>query len=228
MKVAVLSDIHANIEALRAVLAATRGRVERYLCLGDVVDYGANPNECIELLAEQPLLAVLRGNHDTAAVTGDVSRFRTAHGRESLAWTAARLTPASKDFLLGSRGPLRDEGLGIAAFHGGPLDSEWQYLFPSTTPDVLEASLSGVDQPLVFVGHSHLAFQFQHGGRKVVNPGSVGQPRNGNPDAQYAIADTATGEVALCQAPYEIGKAAEKIAEAGLDPFLARRLYLGI
>jgi predicted phosphodiesterase len=228
MKLAVVSDLHANVEALRAVVGETRGKVDGYLCLGDIVDYGAEPNECIELLAEQPLVAVVRGNHDAAVAGGDVSRFRTSHGRHSVLWTAARLTGASREFLARARDEYRSDELGLAAFHGGPLDLQWQYLYPATAPEVLARSLAGVKQPVVFVGHSHLAFRFQHQGKTIVNPGSVGQPRNGNPTAQYAVWDSGTGEVELRQAAYEIGKAAEKIRQAGLDLFLARRLFLGI
>jgi predicted phosphodiesterase len=228
MRLAIIADIHANLEALQAVLGATRSRVDAYLCLGDLVDYGANPNECIELLAGVPLLAVVRGNHDSAVLDGDVSRFRTSHGRHSVRWTAARLDAAARAFLSASLPSYRSAELGLAAFHGGPLDLEWQYLYPSTDPATLRASLAGVAEPLLFVGHSHVAFRFAFERWTLVNPGSVGQPRNGRPAAHYAICDTASREVTLERVAYDIGAAAAKIRSAGLDLFLARRLYLGI
>ena len=156
------------------MLAATVDRVDGYLCLGDIVDYGASPNECIELLAGVDLVAVVRGNHDTAVLDGDLARFRTPHGRASVQWTASCLTARRVRSCAAASPSFRSDALGVAAFHGGPLDPEWQYLYPSTAPETLDASLAGVAQPLVFVGHSHLAFRFTHARWTVVNPGSVG------------------------------------------------------
>jgi predicted phosphodiesterase len=228
VRLAVLSDLHANLEALEAVLSATRGEVDGYLCLGDLVDYGAEPNEVVQRLAELPMLGRLRGNHDSAVCTGDLSRFRTEHGRHSVAWTAERLTPASRSFLQAGAARFTSPELGVDAFHGGPADPEWQYLYPSTDPDTLDRALAQVSQPMMFVGHSHLAFVFARGGRTVVNPGSVGQPRNGDPAAQYALFDSDTRQVTLRRVAYDVQTAAAKIAAAGLDRFLATRLFLGI
>jgi predicted phosphodiesterase len=228
MRIGVISDVHANLEALSAVLTCTRHEVDAYLCLGDIVDYGANPNECVALLSDVPSVGAVRGNHDSAVLHRDVSRFRTRHGRHSVLWTAARLTTASVDFLERTSAWHCSDALGFAAFHGGPLDYEWQYLYPSTPPDVLDRTLAGIAQALVFVGHSHVPFRFRHGDWLIVNPGSVGQPRNGHSEAHYAVYDTASGDVALRRVAYDIHAAAGKIKDAGLDLFLARRLFLGI
>jgi predicted phosphodiesterase len=229
MKLAIISDIHSNSEALEAVINSSESRVDGYICLGDIVGYGAEPNKTIGLLSGLNLLGMVLGNHDIAVLNNDFSRFRTEHGRNSLLWTRKNLKQNSRAFLencLSRSRHLYDE-YGIEIYHGGPNDIYWQYIFPSAVSEELKETLKDKNK-IIFVGHSHLSFKFFVGQCQIINPGSVGQPRNGINDAQYLIFDTDSKQVEFCQVAYDIGKAAEKIKNAGLDLFLAHRLFLGI
>lgn len=227
MKIAFISDIHSNFEALSAVVRDCRGKAGAFFCLGDIVGYGASPNETIELLAELDMAGSVGGNHDVAAMTGDFSRFRTEHGARAVEWTARVLTKASRAYLKDRDGACGyNAALGLAAFHGGPADPYWQYVFKTGPKEVFSGV--GPEGATVFVGHSHLSFEFERSGRRVVNPGSVGQPRNGDRRAQYLIYDTNSRAVDFAAVDYDIDAAAEKIKAAGLDLFLAQRLFLGI
>ncbi len=262
MKIAVISDIHSNIEALEAVIKYCAEEVDAYFCLGDIVGYGANPNETIDALRGLDLIGCVAGNHDVAAIEGDFTKFRTGHGLHAIGWTARMLTADSRDFLTKVRHD-RNFNLsleyGFAAFHGGPQDNLWQYVFPPSYSGLCEnaavkksglisrdvdgvqkslsksasifknrADFSDVEAEVIFVGHSHLQFKFETGRKIVANPGSVGQPRNGDPAAHFLIFDTIVRSIEFRKVEYDIASASAKIKSAGLDLFLARRLFLGI
>jgi len=238
MKIAVISDIHSNIEALEAVIKYCSEEVDAYFCLGDIVGYGASPNETIDAIRGIDLIGCIAGNHDAAVIEGDFTKFRTDHGVYAIGWTARMLTAASRDFLM-KIWHARNFNLfleyGFAAFHGGPQDNLWQYVFPQSYSGLCEnavmeksgsvikkvdggqkclsksspvfkkrADFSGVEAEVIFVGHSHLQFKFEIGQKIVANPGSVGQPRNGDPAAHFLIFDTITRSIDFQKIEYDI------------------------
>ncbi len=253
MKVAVISDVHSNLEALEAVLAAI-GSVDAIWQLGDVVGYGPDPNGVARRLREAGAIGV-RGNHD-AAVLGDVStaEFNMA-AREAVEWTQERIGPAAREYLAAlplrlvptlPAPPLPAPPLPVAApftlVHGSPRDPIWEYL--TDTWQVRE-NLSDLSSRHCLVGHSHmpLVFRERHGhvkggvaragklelgeGRAFLNPGSVGQPRDGDPRASYLVLDTDADVVVWQRVEYEVAATQAAMMRAGLPVSLARRLSIG-
>lgn len=228
MKIAIFSDVHSNYEAFNAVINATFNKVDGYVCLGDILGYGASPNETIELLSKINLFGMVLGNHDIAVLDNDFSRFRTEHGRKALKWTRDNLKLDSMTFLKKFQCKHIYKELSIEIYHGGPQDVYWQYIFPNMNQREIKEIFKNKVCNNIFVGHSHLVFQFHTDSMVITNPGSVGQPRNGIVDAQYIIFDTKTKKIEFCRVPYDIKKTAEKIRRNGLEMFLAQRLFLGI
>ncbi|MCB4790674.1 MAG: metallophosphatase family protein [Elusimicrobia bacterium] len=229
MKIGILSDIHSNIEALESVLSdACKNGVRSYIILGDIVGYGANPNEVIKVLRNQKIMGMVLGNHDIAILDNDISRFKTEHGLHSLMWTRKQLNKRSREFLKSIVPRCNYAEYGFNIYHGGPSDIYWQYVFPSTDKEILKEDFKNEKNKLVFVGHSHLAFTFAFKKFRIVNPGSIGQPRDGNPDASYVIYNTNTKDTEFRRISYDVKNAAMKIKNAGLYLFLAQRLFLGI
>lgn len=244
MKVAVLSDIHANLPALEAVLSEVEaGSFEETWFLGDAVGYGASPNEVVELLADR-CDVLLTGNHDIAALGElDVSTF-SPDAAEAALWTRDRLSDSSREVLAASPGPsgLR-EGLGL--YHASPRDPIWEYVLdPGTAGDCMDET----DARIGLIGHSHVALWFTRRdemsrvaadgapegteldasiGTWLINPGSAGQPRDGDPRAAWIELDTETATVRYHRTRYDIERAARAIVSAGLPPNLADRLGRG-
>jgi diadenosine tetraphosphatase ApaH/serine/threonine PP2A family protein phosphatase len=243
MRVAVISDIHANLPALEAALAAIdETEVEEIWCLGDVVGYGAQPDGCAELVSERCSVCLV-GNHDLAALEGlDISSFSAA-AAEAVEWTKANAAPATLDFLRDLEPQGKRES--FALYHASPRDPIWEYVL---SIEQAEENLERQPRPVSLIGHSHVALYFTRpaGGGRVhgaqagegasvqlgddswlVNPGSIGQPRDGDPRAAWLELETEEGLARYHRVPYEIDLAAEAIAEAGLPRHLAERLYLG-
>ena len=239
MPILILSDIHGNLEALDAVLADARGRYDRIVCLGDLVGYGADPNAVVEW-ARASLTAIVRGNHDRACSGHDALEQYNAAARASAVWTRAALTPDNLEYLEKlPRGPLRYEDFDLV--HGSPVDED-DYLI--TLADV--APLRGyLEASPTFFGHTHVqgGFLVARGGVKgiepatlelepdhfyLLNPGAVGQPRDGDPRAAYAFYWPERRMVEYRRTGYDIDKAATKILDAGLPEALAARLYEGV
>jgi diadenosine tetraphosphatase ApaH/serine/threonine PP2A family protein phosphatase len=242
MRVAVVSDIHSNLHALEAVLAAIDEEAPDELwCLGDLVGYGARPNECCAALAERADVC-LAGNHDLA-VRGsiDLEEFQGDAGRAAT-WTREVLEPQWKELL----DRLEPEGSahGVALYHGSARDPIWEYVL---SDDVALATLELTDSPLVLVGHSHVALQVvQSGGelaggvapagteleldglRALLNPGSVGQPRDGDPRAAYLLLDLEARHASFRRVEYDVERTQREMREAGLPEMLAGRLALGL
>ncbi len=238
-KIGILGDIHSNIEALRAVLKALDAEgVARLACTGDVVGYGASPCECIALVRER-CETVVAGNHDFGAVGKKPLDYFNSAAREAIHWTAKRLSDNERLWL--SSLPLvvaREEYQLVHASFDEPL--EFSYIF-----EPMEAAASFEKQPgaLAFFGHTHWPCAFFDGepvrvqiervvpldspGKILVNPGSVGQPRDSDPRAAYAVLDTDRRKVSLRRAEYDIASAADKIIAAGLPASLAERLSYG-
>lgn len=245
MRYLVVSDVHANWEALQAVLEHARGSYDAILCCGDLVGYGADPNPVVEW-ARKHVAAVVRGNHDKAcAGLEDLEWFNPA-ARAAALWTQEALTRENLDYLRSlPKGPLPLDGFQI--LHGSPVDED-EYLV--SVADVQQIS-AYVDRPLSFFGHTHIqgGFLWQRGGVRriarlseqehervvelppgsvcLANPGAVGQPRDGDPRAAYLLYIPEDGVVIYRRVPYDLAAAQRKILDAGLPASLAYRLTLG-
>jgi diadenosine tetraphosphatase ApaH/serine/threonine PP2A family protein phosphatase len=244
VRVAVISDVHANLYALEAVLGEIdREPPDAVWCLGDTVGYGPRPNECCDLVRERAD-RVLIGNHDLVALgSADVAlnEFNPEAAAASV-WTSEQLSEQSRSFLEGLEPSAEIDG--VQLFHGSPRDPVWEYVL---TEEVAVESLTMTTAPLVLVGHTHVATalvldgdKLQGGvapegfeasleqGRWLLNPGSVGQPRDGNPDAAFLELDFAAKRARFRRVPYPVGRTQEEIRERGLPDPLAERLAHGV
>jgi diadenosine tetraphosphatase ApaH/serine/threonine PP2A family protein phosphatase len=249
MRLAIFSDIHANREAFDACLAhAMRQKINRMVCLGDIVGYGADPQylvERLQRLTEEGAI-VLKGNHDEAAVTCDTSGMNE-YATAAIEWTARSLDRQALAFLQSLPMSVTGEETGDCLFvHAEGSDPhDWRYV---NDPVSAERSLQAVAQRVTFCGHVHVPqlynmgksktaqlFTPKHGepiplvGRRqwLAVMGATGQPRDRNPAAAYAIYDTDTNELTYFRVPYDIEGAAAKIHAAGLPNMLAARLFVG-
>lgn len=243
MKILVVSDIHANLNALQAVLADA-GTVDGIWCLGDTVGYGPEPNECIERL--RGLNAVcLAGNHDLAVV-GKVGLWDfNRDAKEAIGWTRHWLTPDNRDWLETLEPTHNFAEYGIALVHGSPRDPIWEYIF---TPPVARANFDAGDTFTCLNGHTHVPLVFRKPmyeqgivterlrvnasvslklDRLIINPGSVGQPRDDDPRAAYAIVDLAAMTLTQCRVQYDVSATQKKMKQAQLPGGLIRRLRFG-
>ena len=240
MRYAVLSDIHGNLEALEAVLADAATRTDTLLCLGDLVGYGADPVACVEMVAGRAQTITL-GNHEQAVAGGLDLDWFNPHARAAAEWTRERLDEDHLRYLTAL--PLIAEVGDATLVHASPdRPDEWDYLI--SAEDGFNA-FSAFATRLCFVGHSHLPgawslgssgpehlpgsidLSLERGRRYIVNVGSVGQPRDRDPRASYAIWDRAARRVAIRRVPYDLAEARRKIVAAGLPRFLADRLQRG-
>jgi len=224
---AVISDVHANLEALEEVLRQTEG-LETY-CLGDLVGYGANPNEVVEAIRGRNIATVM-GNHDWAAVTGDTSLFNPKAAMSSI-WTRKRLSGANLEYLGGLPSEVIGGFEGTKAYftHGSPDDRMWEYVDPGTHSDMFGHYLQKLGVQLIGLGHTHIPYVWKEGGKVVFNPGSVGQPRDGDRRASFAVLsfDGPSVDVEVRRVDYDVEGAASKIREAGLPESHASRLMTG-
>lgn len=250
MRVLVISDIHSNVEALQACLSAA-ARYDLVVNLGDIVGYGANPNEAVQRARELGGY-VVRGNHDKAAAgLMDLTDFNPVAGMAAL-WTRNQLTEENLEWLRQlPQGPLRVPDLPELQFvHGSPIDED-EYV---VTPNDAVESLLAVPVPVTFFGHSHVQGAFssqpgeegalrpvyasvgraesvdwvlEEGNHYLINPGSVGQPRDGDWRAGFAIFDSEAKIVSFHRVPYDLKTAQDRIRAANLPPRLATRLAMG-
>jgi len=225
--IAIISDVHANMEALDAVLSELLG-MEVY-CLGDLVDYGAEPNEVIDTVRERGVKGLL-GNHDWAALTGDTKLFN-ARAAMSSKWTARQLTDKSKEYLRGLPLELRIPLGDVEAYfaHGSPDDRLWEYVDPKTHSNLFGHYLGKLGVQAIGLGHTHVPYVWSEVPGTVFNPGSVGQPRDGDKRASYATLSLAAGKarVELRRVPYDYKTTGSKIRAAGLPDSFAERLASG-
>jgi putative phosphoesterase len=228
LRVAVLSDIHSNLTALKAVLDDLP-KVDEILCLGDLVGYAAEPNEVVELVREGSIRCVM-GNHDHAAVTGDVHGLNELAAEAAL-WTHRNLKEENRRFLrsLPLEARLKLSGKTLYLAHGSPRDPLWEYVFPELPNSSLLEIVEGVEADLSLLGHTHVPMERKIFGKLVLNPGGVGQPRDLDPRASYMILELDGEEpaVQIRRVKYDIDLAAKKIRAAGLPEELAARLYFG-
>jgi diadenosine tetraphosphatase ApaH/serine/threonine PP2A family protein phosphatase len=241
MLVAVVSDIHANLAALEAVLAAIdEDETDALWCLGDLVGYGPRPNECTQLMQERAATC-LCGNHDLAVRgTLDLWEFSGDAGIAAR-WTRTVLSKEALAFL-NSLDPA-GKAAGVALFHGSARDPVWEYVLSGESA---LTTLLLTEEPLVLVGHSHVALQIRlerdelggglapagtelelAGSRCLLNPGSVGQPRDGDPRAAYLLIDLEARTARFRRVEYDIERTQAEMEAAGLPAALAQRLSVG-
>jgi diadenosine tetraphosphatase ApaH/serine/threonine PP2A family protein phosphatase len=242
MRSAVLADIHSNLEALRAVLKdlEERGGADELWCLGDIVGYGPDPHECIQLLCQHRCVCVA-GNHDWAAIGKlDTSAFNP-EAAAACQWTAGTLTKEDMDYLASLTTTLPQGDFTLV--HGSPREPIWEYILSVQTA---KANFGHFDSRFCLIGHSHspLLLELDQGNscqmrrlpaelsletpsRLIINCGSVGQPRDGDPRASYAIIDTKQESLRHYRVTYDYEVTQKKILDAGLPARLASRLSVG-
>src|SRR4051812_47451217 len=242
MRVAIATDIHGNRHAFEAVIAAAQeSGVEELWCLGDLVGYGADPDACVAL-AEANCAVCLAGNHDLAVV--DVLSLEEFSRGAALAaeWTKEVIRPATREFLLGLRPSGDADGVGL--YHASPRDPVWEYVLSGLTA---ELCLDATSFRVSLIGHSHVALSFHRAegaaasgstrkegelldvgtGEWLINPGSTGQPRDGDPRAAWLMLDTTAWTAEWRRAMYDIPGAQSAIRAARLPDSLAERLQYG-
>lgn len=243
MKYAIFADIHSNLEALNVVLEYyTQEKVDKYLCCGDIVGYGPNPNECIERIRQlNPI--VVAGNHDLASVgLKDISWFNE-YAQAAIFWTREKLTLENISYLKSLPQTYQDENLTLV--HGSPRDPIDEYILNLRQA---RENLNFFSTQVCFIGHSHKPFFYQQntqgeetygnffqknpviltpGTKTIINVGSVGQPRNGDPRVACAIYDLEKKEVHSARFEYNILPVQQKMLQANLPSFLIQRLSYG-
>ena len=245
MRYLIVSDIHANWEALEAVIREGEGRYDRVLCCGDLIGYGADPNLVVAWVREH-CPYVVRGNHDRASVGMDDLEWFNPVARAAALWTQQHIAPEHADYIRAlPKGPLVVDGLQVV--HGSPFDED-EYLMASA--DAGQA-FSYLESRIAFFGHTHVqggfiwnharvetilqpVFSSERGVLEIdadcaylLNPGSVGQPRDGDPRAACLIFDSDAQMATYCRVDYDLAAAQKKIRDAGLPPILADRLAVG-
>lgn len=240
--IAVLSDIHSNLHALMAVLEACKGRgINRFWCLGDIVGYGAYPAECLKLIRALDCVTVL-GNHDCYVAGGGGAHDLNDLAIAGIEFSKKALTPAARKWL--RERPEVVTGETFTLVHSSlPEPLEWDYIFSSADA---RPTLLAQTTPVCFYGHTHFPklfvgghspppeqvserkYRFDRAGRALLNPGSVGQPRNEDPRAQFIIFDPLEMTAEFVQVEYDVAGAAGAILAAGLPEFLGERLLAGI
>ncbi len=241
MRVLVLSDIHANLEAFQAVLAVA-GEVDALWCLGDVVGYGPNPNECVDLLFEQKEVRCLRGNHDAAAVGDLPPDSFNPEARSSMEWQREALDAASIEKL--KTQDTRLELGEVTLVHASPRQPILEYLLDTQAAG---DNFAYFESPFCFVGHTHIPVHFALNGerrqpsmripkpnhqitleaRSIINPGSVGQPRDRDPRAAFAIFDTAAHTWDYRRVSYDVAAVQAKMRAQGLPKRHIERIASG-
>jgi diadenosine tetraphosphatase ApaH/serine/threonine PP2A family protein phosphatase len=240
VRYAVVSDIHGNLESLSIALSRMKP-TDGLLCLGDIVGYGPNPNECVALIRERATVTIL-GNHDVAAIDNFGVQYFNPAAREALQWTQSVLTAENVRWLDSLAYEFRMPDCLLV--HGAPVNY-FEYILDK---EGAARAFTSTDAPLIFIGHTHIAeayalrpdgsldaYAFQQGGtltldegtRYIVNVGSVGQPRDLNPQASFAFYDTDARTVTIERYTYPIEQVQEKIEEAHLPEALAKRLVYG-
>ena len=230
MKIAFLSDIHSNLEALTVALEEIeRCGVDRLICLGDIVGYGANPVECLELVQSKTSDIIL-GNHDAAAANIQDLAYFNDFARAAALWTMSIISDEQKEFIRSLPYEIKENDLHLV--HGTPGEPErWHYIFSEYDAS---SQFDAIDGRICLVGHSHVPGDYREKNpvenapaKRIINIGSVGQPRDRDPRLCFVIYDTETDEVEFIRQEYDIEAAAGKIRRAGLPEFLADRLLWG-
>jgi diadenosine tetraphosphatase ApaH/serine/threonine PP2A family protein phosphatase len=244
MTYGLISDIHGNLEALDAVLSELKD-VDAFLCLGDIVGYGPDPVACLDRVRGLPHLVCVVGNHDLAATDGENLDWFNPFARAAIEWTAEQLSPQDKQYLRSL--PLTAHVDTAILVHGSLLDPEkMNYI---TSPAEARLCFDAMPGDLTFIGHTHITEYYRArkrarlpdqvplwpGGdiplddrlRYIINPGAVGQPRDGNPAASFATWDLDTRTITIRRTPYDIPRVQDKMRKAVLPEYLSDRLSIG-
>ena len=243
MKYGIIADIHGNLEALQSVLTALKDRgVDEYICVGDIVGYGADPKACIRDVREI-CQSTVAGNHEHAVVGLLDTNYFNANADEAINWTMKQLDEEEQTFLKGLELTAKLEDFFVV--HATPFSPEkWSYI--TSTFDAY-ANFKSFEEKICFVGHSHIPIVYSieidsprchysfdakipivSERRYIINVGSVGQPRDGNPLASFAVYDTSVSKVEIVRVKYDVATAQKKIIDAGLPEKLASRLKAGV
>ena len=245
MRYLIVSDLHGNWEALESVLQSAASQYDRAICCGDLVGYGADPNLVVEWVRAN-CTVVVRGNHDKACTGMDDLEWFNPVARAAAVWTFRTLTPENAVYIRGlSQGPVHEDAFQVV--HGSPFDED-EYVLAA---DEAGQAFGYLEARVAFFGHTHVQGGFIWNRSRVetircdasptswqemdidpecaylINPGSVGQPRDGSPRAAFALYDSEARLVTYCRAEYDVVRAQQKIRDAGLPPILADRLTLG-
>lgn len=240
MKYAIFSDIHGNLEAYQAVLNSLKGEGRvKYICVGDIVGYGADPEECIHITKRLGPI-VIAGNHDWAAVNKTALDYFNDYAKKAVQWTSGEINADEKQYLKALE--LIYISKDMTVVHGTLMRPEmFEYAFDYATAHRM---LKLMETSIAFIGHTHVPGIFslnkdrvEYGSgptvkisaskKYLVNVGSIGQPRDGDPRASYCIWDTNSGKIEIRRVDYDIEKTQKKIIDAGLPEFLAKRLSEG-
>lgn len=238
MKYAIISDIHSNLVALQNVLDYLKSnKVDKIICLGDVVGYGPRPNECVELVKENCDVCLM-GNHDHAVLGLTDIEYFNQYARDSVVWTQKHITPENKNFLKNL--PFTHKINNILFVHSTPLKpEEWDYIFSEQDA---RRNFDNISYDLSFIGHSHIPVIFPsdhpsyfkdelqldlENERYIINVGSIGQPRNEDPRSCFVIYDDETQMINYIRLEYDVKKTFQEIIDYKLSPFLAMRLLHG-
>lgn len=221
MKVAILADIHANLPALESVLGEV-GDMPKFCC-GDLVGYNPFPNEVIDLVMEKNIVSIL-GNHDHAVLSGDTPWFNST-AKKAIEWTEEELTRENFNFLKQLPRVYENE---LYMTHGSPREVLEEYVYESDPWYVFKDFFNYTKSDIIVLGHTHVPFVKRISEKLIFNPGSVGQPRDFDNRASYAILDLKTQGVEIKRADYDIERTAESITKKGLPGRLASRLFSGI
>ena len=242
LRALIVSDIHSNIEAFQSVVddARLRGGFDQVWSLGDLVGYGPDPEECIELIQGFNHLAVT-GNHDLASIGRLGLEMFNPHAAAANRWTATRLSDEHRSYLDGLE--LRQQAEGFTLVHGSPRDPVWEYV---VSADSAQATFEDIGTTWCLVGHSHIPFVCRDSDngvlfteavpdspvelsseKLIVNPGGVGQPRDADPRASYAVFDSGLNTITHHRVEYDIARTQEKMRRHDLPPFLIERLAYG-
>lgn len=246
MRLALISDVHSNVHALEQVLAQLdREGVDLILNLGDLVGYNAHPNECVEML-QRPGLLNLAGNHDLALLNVELAQYFNIIAYQAIIWAREQVRPELLEFVQNL--PLTRDGENYVACHGTPTSPDSYINYHFQGKKVLKMLNKGLRVRVCFFGHTHrralwyrdirgkVALQpivpgkilLERNWHYLINPGSVGQPRDGNPEAAYAIFDDQEFSIEYQSVPYDVAAAQQSIIKAGLPEFLAERLAQGV
>lgn len=242
MRYGIISDIHANLEALEATLEAlAKSKIDEYICVGDIVGYGANPRTCIDRIKDLNPITVV-GNHDAACVDEVNISYFNENAKLAVLWTRETLNPSSIDYLKALKLIVEKDNR-FTVVHGTLKNPEiFNYMIDSVQAS---SSFNKMNTNILFVGHSHVPGIFEYkknkvkyfcnkttklslGAKYIVNAGSVGQPRDGDARGSYVIYDTAKNAISIERIEYNVKAAQEKIRKSGLPEFLAYRLGVGI
>ena len=233
MRIAIISDIHSNIEALtKSMELIDMLSVQEIVCLGDIIGYGANPNECVELV-RQRCSTVIKGNHEDAVENISLTDHFTDNARAAIFWTRKQLTEKNVEYLHAL--PLSHTADGILFVHASPCHpADWNYIFDEH--EACEA-FRCYSEGICCIGHTHIPVIFSSRGRvqritqeeqAIINVGSIGQPRDRNTDLSFGILDTDQWTYENVRSPYDMETAARKILNTALPQRLGLRLFMGV